>query len=448
MDAWIEERRGGKPEVPATALGILAAALLLLTLANPYGFGLHIWITNLLLDPSRNISLDALPPFASEFAATPLAYSLHAAVAIIVVGFIAIRQRLSVGIAGAAVIGAFLLVRSPVLTPLCAALIFPFVARSLTAVSAYVPQAVRAARAIALFALLAMAGILFSGVHLRALGLASRVGIGIQRDAFPIEAAEAILTKKGFPDHMLNLGTDGGFLATRIRGRTIFCDTRGSLYGGAFYDLFARALLGDQQVASALHNSYHPGAILLGCAWPRAGDAARALTSRGQWALAYFDGVSAVFVRNTTDNLHFLRDRSLQKSGLARIENAKKEFAEKGGSIGAGNSARLIGAGHLFLGLGKFADAESIYLLLAEKSPSMHGAWLGLGIAQEQLGKHASAIANLQRASQLRSKDPLPLLWLNRALRSNGQLQEADEAQARARNLDAAATEAFLKIAP
>ena len=446
-DAWLEERRGSKPQIPAMSLGILAGVLLLLTLANPYGFGLHLWLAQLWLDPTRNISLDAASAFSSEFMPTALGFSFYVALAIIAVGLVAIRQRLSAGFAGAAVIGAFLLVRSGTLTPLSAVLIFPFIATSLTAASVYIELATRPGKIVAAVATALLLGIIVSGTHLRSFGLASRFGLGIQNDAVPADAA-AVITRTGFPGRMLNLAADGGFLATRIRGREIFCDTRGSLYGGAFYDEFARALVGEPQAMSALENSYHADAILLDCAWPLSGNAAHALIAQGRWALAYFDGTSAIFLRNTIANLQFLRDRHLQQGGLARLEAARRELEEKGAKMAAGNSSRLIGAGHIFLGLGRFAEAETIYRLLTHYSPRMHGAWLGLGIAQEQLGQHTDAIATLQTAAKMRGKDPLPLLWLNSAFRAVGQTKEADDALVRAKEINPAMTEVFLKNPP
>ena len=446
IDAWLEERRGGQPEVPATPLIILTAALAFLTLVNPYGFGLHGWLLNVWLDPNRNISLDTSSSFSAEFVPTILRFSPYAAVAIVAIGLIAIRQRLSIGFAGAAAVGAFLLVRSGILTPLSAALIMPFVAMSFTAVAAYIAPLARVAGTVTAIILVALAAFVGTGRHLQILGLASNMGLGIQRDVYPAGAIENIGQKSAFPERALNFAADGGFLATRLPGRPIYCDSRGQLYGGVFYERLAAAMLGDSKTLREIETAQNPGAIILNCTWPLAGTTASTLVGQGRWALAYFDGTTAVFLRNTVNNLQFLRDRNLQKAGLEKIETARREYASKIGSLTANpNCARLIGAGHVFIGMGRFREAEVIYRLLTQGAPNMHSAWLGLGIAQENLGRHTDAAASLRRAVKMRLQDPLPLLWLSRACRSASLNDEAADAEAGARALDAGATEAFLK---
>lgn len=448
IDARLIERRGGKPEIPATALTILAAALALLTLANPYGFGLHAWILHNLPMALRDLSLDAASYFAVEFAQSSLRYAPYAAVAVAAAGMVLIRDRLSIGFTGAAALGAFLLFRSPALTPVSAALLFPFVAASL---ASFAPGRTfrRLAGGITLVALAVLAAFLAGGRHLDRLGLAARMGLGIQTDVFPADAAQIIASGPAFPARMLNFPPEGGFLAVRMPRRDIFCDTRIDLYGDAFLARLARGVLGDAQELRTMETEYGCGAILVNCSWPQAGNAAAGLTARGRWALAYFDGAAAIFLRNTVENVPSLRDRRLQRSGIEKIEAARRDYAARveGGSA-PGVSPRLIGAGHIYLGLGRFQEARVVYALLTRGSPHMHGAWLGLGIAQEQLGEHAEAIAALQRAAAMRPKDPLPLLWLSRAWRASGKTQEADAAVEKARALNATLTEAFLKSPP
>jgi tetratricopeptide (TPR) repeat protein len=346
------------------------------------------------------------------------------------------------------VFGAFLLVRSTILTPVSTALMFPFIAMSLTAAAAYAPGIARHARAISAVVLLALGALVASGKHLEQFGLTSHNGLGIQVDVFPVDAA-AVVSRPAFPQHILSLASDGAFLATRLPAREIYCDTRGSLFGAGFYDRLARALVGDPKAMHEIEADCAPGAILLDCTWPMSGSAASALLAQGRWALAYFDGTTAILMRNTSENLQFLRDRRLQRSGLDKLEKARRAYVEKmDAPIGNANCARLVGAGNLYLALNQFREAEIVYRLLTQGTPRMHSAWLGLGIAQVQLGRHTDAIASLQHAVELRKKDPLALLWLSFAYHYAGKKADAEDAVARARALNADFTTAFLKNPP
>ncbi len=449
-DAFIEERRGNKPAIPFAALAVLTVVLALLTFLNPYGYHLHTWVGHVWLDPMRSTSLDGASLFAGEFAPTMLSYNLYVVLALLAGGLVAIRQRLSVALAGAAILGAFLLVRSPASAALSVVMIVPFLAMSLMALAPLVSsRSARDGGAVAVVSLVLLAGLIASGKHLQHYGLASRNGIGVETDAYPEAAAAAAISKPAFPWRTLNLAADGGYLAAQLPTRDVFCDSRASLYGGLIYEVLVRALLGDDKAMQALANAYAPSAIVLNSSWPLAGNTARALTAQGAWALAYFDGTTAIFMRNTLQNMQFTRNRSLQQEGLKTLEAARKAYADEiRHASGNHNSTRLTGAGHIFLGLEKFAEAEVVYRLLTEGTPTMYGAWLGLGIAQEQQGRHADALATLQRATSLRKKDPLPLLWLSVAQRATSQNTEADASVEKARALNPQLTDTFLKNPP
>lgn len=448
IDALNDERRGDQPEISSRTLGLFAGLLLLLTFANPYGFGLHAWLARVWLTPALNLSLDGASSFAPEFEPTLLRFAPYAALALAASGLLTVRQRLSFGFTGAAAVGAFLAVRQPGLAPLSATLLFPFLAVSIAALTGSAGRHARAAGAATLAALAALAVFIASGKHLERFGLAAQVGLGVQSDLFPSDAA-TVIAKPGFPGRAINLAPDGGFLATRLPRREIFCDTRGSLYGLPFYAHLAAALGGDAKALRDLETAHRPGALILNCAWPAAGNAVRMLTGQGRWALAYFDGTSAILVRNTAENLPLLRDRHLQRAGLEKLEAARRACAAQADRMfGNGNHARLISAGHFYLGMEKFAEAEVVFRQLTESTPRMHSAWLGLGLSLDQLGRHEEAMPPLRRAAQMRPKDPLPLLCLSRALRATGKTRESDEAVEQARALNADFTAAFLKHPP
>lgn len=447
VDARRDEARGAKPTQPSNRLFMLAGLLLVVTLANPYAFGLHAWLASIWSDASRNITLSAAPAFSADFVPSLFFRGHYAAIAIILVGLVVIRQRLSVTLTGAALLGAFLMVRSASLAPSSVALALPFVALCLTAAAQAYPVT-RLAGTVVAAALSAI--VLFSAWTSEAyqrMALTSRFGLGVENEAYPADAA-AVMSKAAFPTNCLNLAPDGGFLSVRMPGRTIFCDTRGSLYGAPFYDTFAQALLGDTNALHSLEERYHPGAIVLNCTWPLCGTAGRVLLAQGRWRLAYFDGSTALFLRNIPEHQQFILDRHLQQAGLDNLESSRAAYAHRRSSAGNGNSARLIGAGYFLIGMGHYREAEIVYRNLTRGTPSMIGAWRGLGIACYQLGQNSDALEALHKANRLKKNDPLTHLWLSRALRDAGRETEADAAVARARALNERLTDSFLKNPP
>lgn len=449
FDARRKESADETPDVPSRSLFLFAAVLAAATLVNPYGPGLHLWLAKAWMDPARNFTLDPTAAFALDFTVSPLRFAKYAAVALIGGGLLAIRQKLSVAYTAAAVVGSYLLLQPKAYSPLAAALIFPFCVTSLAAISTQFPRLSRLGNPLAAAALTGLGALMYSGMHLGSLGQPSRFGLGFERDVFPADAAQVIASKVAFPPRVLNIAADGGFLATRLRDREIYCDTRVALFGGPFYDRLTRALLGDAKAMREIEAAHNPGAILVNCNWQLAGASVASLKQSGRWALSYFDGTSALLVKNAAEFQQFTRNRPIQQAGLNKLESARQRYEESIGKPGFhANNAQLIGAARVFLALGRATEAEAVYSLLVRGAPNMHSAWVGHGIALTQLGRHTEAVTTLTRATVMRPEDPLPLLWLSLAQHGAGRSAEAKMSEDRARLLNKDYAEGFLENPP
>lgn len=450
IDAARLERTGEKPEVSSRQLVIFSATLFAATLISPYGPMLHAWLAKVLFDLSRQTAPVTVLSFMQDFTSSPLLYSKYAAVALLGAGLLVIRQRLSIVKTATAVLGAFLLLRSPVPPALGAILVFPFAVQTLSALGTQSAILGRLGAPLALVALFALGALTATGKHLAMLGLTANRGLGRETSCYPTDAASAIGSKVAFPHRIINLPADGGFLATRLPLREIFCDTRASLYGSAFYERLDRALRGDDASLKEIETRWNPGAILINCAWPHSGAAVVSLKASGRWAFCYFDGTSALFVKNTLENQQFIRDRHLHAQGLRKLETVRRNYAAAlaKGELRNPNNPQLAGAGRVFLALGRAAEAAAVYGLLASAAPNMHSAALGNGIALLQLGRATEAIPELQRAAEMRPRDPLPLLCLALAHRASGDDKASAASEAAARALSPDEAERFLKNPP
>jgi hypothetical protein len=239
------------------------------------------------------------------------------------------------------------------------------------------------------------------------MGSASRFGLGVEEGAFPV-AAVGILSRPDFPKNILNIPHDGGYIALANPGRKIFCDTRTAFYGNEFYKTLDAALRGQPGAWNEILSKWHPQAIVLNGCWPDAGALVnRRIVEQNQageprWKLVYFDGSTVVLVANLPEYASLIKDAAIQNQGVAILEKARTAYLEQSKSfVKAGNSARLIGAGGIYLALNRPQEAQSYYEALTQNSPNMAGAWLGLGqslILQKQISK---GLAYMEKAAKI-----------------------------------------------
>jgi len=428
----------------------LPAALLAATFLNPYAWNLHRTILQVLTSPDLNALLEWISPFQSEFAPVSLRHAGTFALCVIALGFVTVQGRLPILVTTLAVVGAFLLVVSPRYFSFSALLTLPFLSLSFHAVAEWLGSrfdAARLARAghLALTATaLATVGLVASGWYYNRTGSAASFGLGTASGLFPERAVDLVLNRPDFPERVINLAQDGGYLAWRRPGHRVFTDTRAGVYGVAFYQGLARALMGHPESWNNLVAHWQPGAILLNGTWPGAGAALRRMVETNAWALVYYDGTSAIAVTRTSDHAKLIRDFEIQAEGLIALESERRAYAQRlERSLVPTHSPQLIGAGAIALALWRFGEAETIYALLSQGAPTMATAWLNLGICQYHRNAHAEAARSLDRATRLRPEGVLGWLWLGKACEALGRTAEADQARQRARRINASIADSF-----
>lgn len=455
LQAWLEQRRSAPGAHAFRPLLALAVTLLVVTVLNPYGLGLHQHVVGTLTNPQLGVLIEWISPFQSEFAPAWPRHASTLALILVALGFIFIRDRLPLAVALCAVAGAFFIVASPRYAALSGLLVTPFVALSLAGLARVLAQRMQDQPAksqqlarVARLALLAVS--LLTVVYLASnryyvlTGSASAFGRGISRELLPTAACERLLSRPDFPDRTINLAMDGGYLAWRLPGHKVFTDPRVSVYGSVYYQGLARALLGQPEAWSNLVQRIQPNAVLLNGSWPGAGSALRRLVDDKEWALVYFDGISSLLVRRLSQHQGVLDDQASHRAGLADLEAARQDLVGSSSTWRVpALSPRLMGAGAAYLALGRFTEAKAVYDALMPHAPRYTTGWLNLGLCELQLRQFDRAIQALQTATVQRPDAPLPWLWLGKAYEVSGRPTEAAAAMQKATLLSPGIVEAF-----
>ena len=455
LQAWMAQRRSESGAHAFRPLATLAVTLLVVTMLNPYGLGLHRYVLGTLTNPQLGVLIEWISPFQSEFAAAWPRHASTLALILVAGGFIFIRDRLPLAIALCAVAGAFLIVSSPRYAALSGLLVTPFVALSLAGLSRVLLQSFEEQPALAqrlgrvTFGILVAVGLftvffLASNRYFVVTGSASSFGSGVCTEMLPTAACERILSKPGFPDRIINLAMDGGYLAWQLPGRKVFTDPRVSVYGSQYYQGLARALLGQPESWSNLVQRWQPGAILLNGSWPGAGAALRRLADDKEWALVYFDGISSLLVRRLSENQALMDDVESRQAGLADLETARRNMATSSSALRVpALSPRLMGAGAAYLALGRVVEGKAVYDVLMPNAARYTTGWLNLGLCELQLRHTDLAIQAFQIASAQRPDAPLTWLWLGKAYELAGRPSEASAAIHKATVLNPGIAETF-----
>ena len=265
-------------------------------------------------------------------------------------------------------------------------------------------------------------------------------------EVWPTTACDKVISRADFPEKALNLAADGGYILWKAPGRKVFVDPRVTVYGASFYQGLARALLGQAETWDNLLKKWEPGAIILNCSWPGAGAALRRLTDdKEQWALVYFDGISAILARRTTEAKALISDLEVQVAGLRELQASHQKFRNCSRSIVKvpANPTRLIGAGSVYLALWRFREAVAVYTDVVRLSPDYATGWLNLGISSFQRGHLDQAYQALTQAGELRPDSALAWLWLSKVHEAKGEKNPAERALQKARQINKAMADAF-----
>lgn len=418
----------------------LTAGALLVTLINPNLINLHTHIFGNWLLLSGTEGLEWISLFSSGF---PQGFITSLTIFALVLGaggLITLQKKLPAMITLLALTGAFLTVRSIGALQSFSLLALPFMILSFNAVSEYLSRSLTTAfkasetvlqNAMAILTIILMiitaGSIVTNGAYVH-MGSASRFGLGVEEEAFPVAAA-GILSRDDFPEKILNIAHDGGYIAMLNPDRKVFCDTRTSFYGSDFYKNLNRALLGQAGAWRSIQADWNPEAVVLNGAWPDAGALANRLVASKAWKLVYFDGATIILVKNLPEYATLIDDPSIQKYGMKVLSDTRKAYVS--GSTGlfkAGNSSRLIGAGGLYLALNRPVEAETIFATLTKNCPEMAQAWLGLGQSLMLQKKITQGIVHMERAAAITPRSSRVWMGLYQAYRLKGDKAKTSEA--------------------
>jgi tetratricopeptide (TPR) repeat protein len=418
----------------------LAIASLLITLANPNFINLHTHIlTNWALLTGTE-GMEWISLFSSGFPQNTITSLTIFSLILGAGGLITLQKKLPPAITLLAMVGAFMTVRSIGALQAFTVLALPFMILSFNAVSEYITRSAAAtlkaneklltaiSGSIVLILMVLTAGTLITNQAYAGMGSASSFGLGLEEEAFPVAAA-GLLERDDFPEKIINISHDGGYLFMQNPERKIFCDTRVSLYGEDFYKTLNSALLGRPGAWQSIMADWTPHGVVLNGAWPDSGALANRLVASRRWKLVYFDGATVILVRDLPEYQTLINDPTIQQYGLKVLEDTRKSYVKGSqGLFQPGNSSRLIGAGGIYLALNRPREAEAIYRALTRGCPDMATAWLGLGQSLILQKKLSEGIGYMEQAAAITPRSSRIWMALYQAYRLKG--DEAKTAEA------------------
>lgn len=418
----------------------LAGAALLVTVINPNLINLHTHILSNWALLTGTEGLEWISLFSGGFPQTFISSLTIFALILGAGGLITLQKKLPIMVTLLALTGAFLTVRSIGALQAFAVLALPFMILSFNAVSEYLSRSlVTAFKAnesvlhdimvvMTLILMLISAGTIVTNTAYADMGSASRFGLGVEEEAFPFAAA-GILSRADFPEKILNIPHDGGYIAALNPGSKVFSDTRKTLYGEDFYKTLTRALLGRAEAWKSIQADWNPDAVVLNGAWPDSGALANRLVASRGWKLVYFDGTTIILVKNVPEYATLINDPGIQKYGMKVLEETRKKYIDGNqGFFKTGNSSRLIGAAGLYLALNRPKEAEPLFAALTKHSPNMSSAWLGLGQSLLLQKKISQGITYMEKAAEITPRNSRVWMGLYHAYRLKGDDAKTAEA--------------------
>ncbi|MCX7007450.1 MAG: tetratricopeptide repeat protein [Kiritimatiellaeota bacterium] len=435
---------------------LLAGGTLMVTLANPYGLGMWSAVNNGGFGSGNFLMAEQVSVFSYLFGGSDTNHLIWTAAAVNLMGLVAEKHRLPLGITLLALLGTGLAIMSPYYATIMAVFSFPFFVLSIRAVGLFLWDVFAdvVQRRHVLFRRVLVAGLLLatavsicrlvSNHYYYSCGSGSSFGFGVNEEALPAAAAVQVIGREQFPLALVNNALDGGNLLWHLPRRQVFLDARAQFQGLALSQLAARGFAGDPQAWQTIESRLRPTAVLINCCQPQTVIGMRNIIATGHWGLLYFDGTSALLLLNTPANRALLDDAQLRSLGPTNLELARRAYERR---VAAhwfpAHSPALIGAGHALLALNQFAEAEKIYVALVHGAPNMVGAWLELGICRCRQGHWQEALPALRRATAGASKNVIAWLWYGQACQRLGLEQEAKEARQRAQKLNPVVTASF-----
>ena len=409
------KRTKKKSGITSSTYGMLAAALFVATLINPYFFKTHIQVIAEIKSPQPVYYSSLLIEF---FQCPPLKPLILFSMVLGAAGLITLKKRLPTMLTTVAIYSAFLVWTSPRMALLFSALAFPFMVLSFNSISEQLMNTLRtvmgksakhlqpitAGILIALL-LISIGGIVTNQTYAKT-GSASKFGLGMEEKLYP-SGIEKIINDPAFPpaEKTLNLPADGGYLAFHYPNRKVLIDYRSGRYSEELIDDITAVIRGEKTSCTGMKDDVE--AMIINTLDSSAAEGIAKLLKQGrlvlgnyssykdwknktQWNLTYFDGTTAILIRNSEEQYgNIINNTEIQKEGLEKLEAARKKYAtavEKGALFSAGNSPEVVGAAKVFLALGQYKEAKSLFALLLKNRKDVPSAWIGLGESQLQLG--------------------------------------------------------------
>lgn len=431
--------RAREQNVPQKPAVLLTGAATLMFLCNPYGPSLGVHLIRTWADVGYVFVTDWISPISWHFSNLLGTRLVTMSLLLALLGFVIFPGRLPLGLTiPASLMGILAILRPHQFNDLYALYAFPFFALSFSALARALSQfkggaAARfcrraAAPALSTAALTTLLAVT-SGRFFNAAGSASSFGFGVSASAFP-EAAAAIIEHPAFPERVVNTAHDGGYLAWRYPERKIFTDARADLYTSLFYQHMADAFMSDEETRSRFILRWEVEGVIFNCCLPGAGQSVKDMLSSGAWGLAYFDGTTAILLRNTAANRVLLDNQSIQAQGLLVLERARQQYLFQLDQkwLRPSHEPRLFGAGALFLELGQYERALPVYAALARGAGNLPMAWNALGYCNIRLGRFEMAADILRFAADRFPDQYLSWLWLSHVEAELGRAEAARSA--------------------
>jgi len=242
----------------------------------------------------------------------------------------------------------------------------------------------------------------------------------------PSALADA-LNRHGLSPRVACLPSDGAMLAWKMPGRPVFEDLRLGRSATRSPPILLSYLPDPGRAAAELKGRWNIDAVLLNPLSPAVfAHLDRWRTSRS-WRLAYFDGASALFVRDGASDVLGVSgtEAALREEGLARL---KADGDEMAASRRHALSPRVIGAALYFTGAGHPREAATAFDLLRRSGVRLPLLDLYLGRNLLAAGEYGPAQEALQRHVRRHLRSAEGWRALAELLLATGRTNEADRA--------------------
>ncbi len=396
----------------ARRLASLGALLLAATLVNPWFVHLHIQLPRLWRHGPAPFFDDHISPIA-EFAA----HHLHAICAVSVVlplllNLTARRGKwpwLTAWAFLASCLGA--LVRLNWM-PYLALLGLPFVSFGWQTLGRITEQRITSSfgkKTLGLLTRLTMLALVFitfcdviSNHYFVLTGSLSRRGLGVEQNA-TVHGALGVIDKKSFPANFFSMPQDGGFLNWRLPRQHRFSDHSIAYMRPGQVAMIEQALNGDSRAWDQA--TVDMDGALLHCTRPEVCRLIVRVTHDHAWQLVYFDGISAVLVRDKLAYTNLIHDSHWKEVSLAALEQAGSMCEAKLKThLHPPIPVHLLGAGYLFALGAHPGRAVALFELVVQAAPRLSLGWYGMGLSFRQSRRKYHARTWLEKAHDMQPK--------------------------------------------